>query len=53
VFHWLNSAVRLNGTPGILARLKSGSLERAIVRLDAGIKERAVKCANCNRSMMR
>jgi hypothetical protein len=49
VLHGLTGAAHLNGTPGILVRVNSGSHERATVRLD---DQRAVKCINYNRTMM-
>lgn len=46
VLHGLVGAAHLNGKRGTLIRLKPGSLERVIVRLDAGGEEMAVKFAN-------
>jgi hypothetical protein len=46
VLHGLVGSAHLNGKRGTLIRLKPGSLERVIVRLDAGGEEMAVKFAN-------
>jgi|AntAceMinimDraft_5_1070358.scaffolds.fasta_scaffold27425_1 hypothetical protein len=48
VLHGLTGAAHLNGKYGTLIQLKSGSLERVVVRLDAGGEEMAVKFANYN-----